>query len=240
MLPKPLVEIGGHPVLLHILRGYAHHGLRRFVLALGYRADAFLERFGADRGEALGPGAVQVYLPSPDGGPPWEIRLVDTGPEAGTGARVRGCAPYLDGPRLLLTYGDGLSDASPLDLLAFHRRHGQLATVTAVFPPPRFGHLRLQGDRVEAFQERPREAERFISGGFFAFERGVLDYIPEGVGANLEVDALPRLAAEGQLMAHRHTGFFECMDTYRDYLDLNARWDRGERPWAVWEHPPAP
>ncbi|HKG36583.1 MAG TPA: sugar phosphate nucleotidyltransferase [Solirubrobacterales bacterium] len=212
-VPKPLVEIGGRPVLWHVIGIYAAQGFRRFLLATGYRGEQ-VEQFAAG----------EVW---PDG---VEVRCVDTGAETPTGGRVRRLAPELDGPTCV-TYADGVADIDLGALVGFHRAHGALATVTVVRPHLQWGVARLDGDdRVEGFTEKPR-SEHWINGGFFCFEPGALEYM--GEDETLEREPLERLAAEGELRAFRHEGFWDCMDTYKDALVLDDLWRGGRAPWRV-------
>jgi glucose-1-phosphate cytidylyltransferase len=215
-LPKPLVEIGGMPIVWHVIQLYAAHGFRRFLLATGYRGD-LIERFvGASRWPQ---GVV--------------VECVDTGPDTPTGGRLKLLDSHLDGEEVLCaTYADGLADIDLRALLEFHRRHGALATITVVRPRLQFGVTDLGGDgRVRGFREKPR-SEHWINGGFFCFDAGALGYMERD--SVLERAPLERLAAEGQLQAHRHEGFWQCMDTYKDAVLLNDLWAAGEAPWGVW------
>jgi glucose-1-phosphate cytidylyltransferase len=235
--PKPMVEIGGRPILWHIMHGYAAHGLSDFVLALGYKAEVikryFLDYYHLQRDLSvdLSTGAVTAHDGERER---WRVTLVDTGLATQTGGRVKRLAPFLDadGP-FLMTYGDGVSDVDLTRLLGFHRQHGKLATVTAVRPPARFGGLIFDGDMVTEFTEKPQIGEGWINGGFFVFERGVLDYI-DGDESFLDREPLERLAKDGQLVAHRHEGFWQCMDTLRDLKLLEGLWETGRAPWKTW------
>jgi glucose-1-phosphate cytidylyltransferase len=239
--PKPMVEIGGRPILWHIMKLYARYGLRDFVLCLGYRGqvikDFFLnyEEHLSDLTVRLGrERAVVVHDAHPEDG--WTVTLADTGETALTGARVRRVRRYLDGGPFCLTYGDGLGDVDLAGLLEFHRSHGKLATVTSVRPPGRFGELRLDGRRVAEFSEKPQTTEGYINGGFFVLEREVVErYMDDRDDLVLEREPLQRLAADGQLMAWPHEGFWHPMDTYRDLKLLEDLWAGGRAPWKVWQ-----
>lgn len=238
--PKPLVDIGGRPILWHIMKLYAHHDIYNFVLCLGYRGnmikDYFLsyEAMNNDFTICLGQKNHIVYHGAHEE-QDYRVTLAETGLETMTGARVKRVARYLEGNTFMVTYGDGLSDLNIRDLLAFHRSHGRLATVTTVRPVSRFGILELdETGEVKQFAEKP-QVDGWASAGFFVFERGVLDYLGEEPNCVLEREPLQRLAAEGQLMAYRHGGFFFAMDTYREYLHLNDLWNSGRAPWAVWK-----
>lgn len=237
--PKPMVEIGGRPILWHIMKIYAHYGFREFVLCLGYRGtmikDYFLnyEAMNNDFTICLGKLGAVAYHGEHDE-QDYRVTLADTGLSTMTGGRLRRVARYLDGPTFLFTYGDGLADVDLGALVAFHRSHGKLATLTTVRPLSRYGVLRLtDGDRVAEFAEKPRVEQGWINAGFCVFQRQVLDYL-EGDQCILEREPLERLAREGQLMAFRHEGFFFAMDTYREYQYLNELWASGQAPWKVW------
>lgn len=221
--PKPLIEVGGRPILWHIMKHYAAHGLFDFVVATGYRGD-MIRRWAAEL--KLG-GTV----------PHWRIEPVDTGAETNTGGRIRRLMNRLPGERIMLTWGDGVSDVDLDALLAFHDAHGRLATMTAVRPPPRFGRLELEGDRIVSFEEKPRDSEGWINGAFFVLEPEVVDFIA-GDDTLFEAAPLETLAADGQLMAYRHEGFWQCMDTLHDRKTLEALWARGNAPWTrAWLNP---
>jgi len=235
--PKPMVEIGGHPIVWHIMKGYAHFGFKDFVLALGYKGDVIKDYFvryqaaNSDITVDLKAGRVTYEQESPVD---WRVSLIDTGESTETGGRLHRLAPRIrpDGT-FMMTYGDGVSDINLKSLLEFHRKHGRLATVTAVRPPARYGTMRFDGDQVVEFQEKPQTGEGWINGGFYIFEPGVLDYIPEDYTI-LERAPLERLAQDGQLMAYRHEGFWQCMDTVRDKVRLETLWESGSPPWRLW------
>jgi len=227
MKPKPLVPIGGMPVLWHIMKGYAHHGFKDFVLCLGYKGEMIEEFFS--RGTIGGEPAGSREPREPD----WNITFAHTGAETGTSGRVLRIQPHVEASeRFLLTYGDGISSV-PIDLLLEqHLRMGKLATVTGVHPETTFGIIREKNGLVTAFAEKPR-LDVVINGGFFVMERGVFDYLdPDGP---LEERPLKRLTEEGQLAVYRHEGFWQCMDNQKEVETLNRLWQSGERPWAVWE-----
>jgi glucose-1-phosphate cytidylyltransferase len=214
-IPKPLVEVGGQPILWHVMKIYAHQGLRDFVLCLGYKGD-LIERFVA-------------AADWPDG---VSVACVDTGDDTPTGGRIKRVAERLHNGTFCVTYGDGLADIDLSDLVAHHRDGGALATMTVVRPELQFGITELGGDGlVTGFHEKPR-SEHWINGGFFCFEPGALDYLTES--AVLEREPLEGLAGDGQLRAYRHTGFWECMDTYKDAVALNDLWEQGSPPWRAW------
>jgi len=225
--PKPLVAIGGMPILWHIMKFYSHHGYRRFVLCLGYKGEMIEEFF--TKGTVGGEPASRGDPAEPD----WRITFADTGPETGTSGRVHRIEPHVkDAPRFFLTYGDGVANVSLDALLAHHEKAGRIGTVTAVRPETSFGIIREENGIAMAFAEKPR-LDVIINGGFFVFERSFFRYV-ESDGA-LEQKPLVTLTADGQLAVHRHEGFWQCMDDQKQMETLNAMWDRGERPWAVWE-----
>ncbi len=237
--PKPMVPIGGRPILWHVMRSYARHGFRRFVLCLGYKAEVIKSYFlnyawmGSDFTVELRTNRATVH--SIDHGEDWEVTLADTGELTMTGARVaRAAAKYLgDAPRFAVTYGDGLTDASLASELRFHLEHRRLGTVLGVNPPSRFGELRTRDSLVEEFAEKPDFTESWVNGGYFLFERGFLPYLSAEEGCVLEREPLVRLARDGQLGVYKHGGFWACMDTQRDLEQLNKLWASGQAPWAV-------
>lgn len=236
--PKPMVEIGGEPILTHIMRIYAHYGFKEFAVALGYKGEVIKRHF-ADYTSLSGNLTFktdQIGPPIRDGQslPDWTVHLVETGAEAMTGGRVKRLKPWLGDKTFLLTWGDGVSDVDISKLVAFHKSHGKLATVTAVRPQARYGHMRFEGDQVVAFEEKPQTAEGWINGAFFVLEPEVLDYI-EGDTVMFEHAPMENLARDGQLMAYKHDGFWSAMDTLRDKRVLENLWETGGRPWAVWE-----
>ncbi|MBI2902840.1 MAG: glucose-1-phosphate cytidylyltransferase [Candidatus Methylomirabilis oxyfera] len=235
--PKPMVEIGGQPIIWHIMLHYAHYGFRQFVIALGYKGEV-IKKYMVDSCSLHSNLTVDFKTSevtkhgrySPD----WTVDLVDTGFSTMTGGRIKRLAPYLGNGAFMLTWGDGLSDVNLHDLLTFHRAHGKLATLTAVRPPARFGHLELDGDRVAECSEKSQTKEGWINGAYFVLEPGVLDYIA-GDDSIWEREPLDRLAKDGQLMAYRHTSFWQCMDTLRDRRLLEGLWQSGTPPWKIWE-----
>lgn len=234
--PKPMVEIGGKPLLWHLMSLYAHHGFREFVVACGYRGEVIKSYFhdllvlSNDFTVDLATGALEVASgPRPD----WRVSVVDTGLETMTGGRIRRLADWSGGETFMATYGDGLADIDLGALLAFHRGHGRAATVTAVRPPARFGSLVLEGGQVREFSEKSQTEAGWINGGFFVFEPRLFDYL-DGDATILEREPLERLAAEGELMAYQHSGFWQPMDTLREKELLESLWARGTAPWRVW------
>ena len=237
--PKPMVEIGGRPILWHIMMNYSHHGFQDFVIALGYKAE-IIKKYMADYCSlnsnmtvSLRNGNIQLHEGYQ---PDWMVDLIDTGLYTNTGGRIKRLAPYVNNETFMLTWGDGVSDINIQELLAFHRSHGKLATLTAVHPPARFGHLDLDGDQIVEFSEKPQTREGWINGAFFVLEPEVFDYI-EGDDTQWEKSPLENLAKDGQLMAYKYTGFWQCMDTIRDKKRLEKLWDSGNAPWKTWQEP---
>jgi glucose-1-phosphate cytidylyltransferase len=235
--PKPMVEVGGKPMLWHIMNIYAAHGVEEFIVALGYRGEVVKEYFlnfyaiNNDLTVDLANGHTTIHQGRQ---PPWTVHLVDTGLHTETGGRVRRIEPWLkDDETFLLTYGDGLADVDVRQLIAFHNAHGKLATVTTVRPPARFGGIEFDGDRVSHFMEKPQAGEGWINGGFFVLDRRVIQYI-DGDETLWERQPMERLAADGQLMAFRHEGFWQPMDTLREKRHLEELWSSGRAPWKVW------
>ncbi|MFM8385812.1 MAG: glucose-1-phosphate cytidylyltransferase [Planctomycetia bacterium] len=241
VLPKPMLPIGGRPVVWHIMKGYAAHGIREFVLCLGYKGWLLKEFFlnyrpmTTDLTVTLGRHGVVEFHGRPDE-EDWRVTLAETGEETMTAGRVAAIRPYVASDDLfLLTYGDGVADVDIGRLLAFHRAHGRIATVTSVRPPGRFGEMRVDGGRVVEFNEKPQASEGCINGGFFVLDaRRVWDYVGTDPRMPLEHDPLRRLSADGQLQAYRHEGFWQPMDTPREYGLLNDLWASGRAPWKTW------
>lgn len=235
--PKPMVEIGGWPILLHIMKHYAHYGFKEFFIALGYKGEVikryFLDYYSLNGSLTLdlSSGKVEMHKKECDD---WVVHLVDTGQETYTGGRVKRLEPWLKEGTFMVTYGDGVSNIDLTDLLQFHRSHGRIATVTAVRPPARYGGLIFNGDLVVRFTEKPQIGEGWINGGFLVLEPGIFRFL-EGDRSSLEADALERLAADQQLAAYRHDHFWQCMDTLRDKRFLERLWQDGKAPWKVWE-----
>ena len=235
--PKPMVEIGGHPIIWHIMKHYVHHGFNEFVVALGYKGDDikryFLDyhRLGSNVTVDLHSGKSSFHEAESD---PWAVHLIETGAKTQTGGRVKRLQPWLEGGTFMLTYGDGVCDVDLKELLRFHKSHGRMATVTAVRPPSRFGGLVFDGDLVAEFTEKPQIGEGWINGGFMVLEPGVFDYIPDD-STSLEAYTLEHLAKMRQLVAYKHDEFWQCMDTLRDVRLLEQLWQGGEPPWRTWE-----
>jgi glucose-1-phosphate cytidylyltransferase len=234
--PKPMVEIGGRPILWHIMHVYAHHGHRDFLVACGYKSHVIKQYFhdfithNSDYVIDLKTGRLEYVNPQ---GLDWRVAVVDTGLDTMTGGRLRRLAPLVRGDTFMATYGDGVGNIDITALVRFHRAHGRLATVTAVRPPSRFGGLVLDDGQVREFSEKPQTGEGWINGGFFVFERPVFDYFTDD-STILEREPLERLAREGQLMAFQHHGFWQPMDTVRERDLLESLWQSGQAPWKVW------
>ncbi|OGW39360.1 MAG: glucose-1-phosphate cytidylyltransferase [Nitrospirae bacterium GWD2_57_9] len=235
--PKPMVEIGGKPVLWHIMKIYSHYGYNNFIVCLGFKGYMIKEYFSnyflhmSDVTFDMNHNSMEVHQRYAE---PWKVTLVDTGMETMTGGRIKRVAPYIGKETFMLTYGDGVSDINIADLVKFHKVHGKKATVTATQPSGRFGALNL-GDRetVASFQEKPAGDGSWINGGFFVLEPAMLDLI-EGDSTVLEKEPLERLAATEQLVAYKHRGFWYAMDTLRDKNHLEALWQSGRAPWKIW------
>ena len=240
--PKPMVEVGGRPILWHIMMHYSTFGFNEFVVALGYKGEC-IKRYMADycslapdlrvclktgRVERRGNGS------GGHGSEDWTVDLIDTGQKTNTGGRIKRLAPHLGDGTFMLTWGDGVSNINLAELLEFHRHHGRIATVTAVRPPARFGRLELDGERVSRFDEKPLSGEAWINGAFFVLEPRVFDYI-EDDDTLFEREPLENLARDGQLMAYQHNGFWQCMDTMRDKVRLESLWASGDAPWKIWK-----
>lgn len=237
--PKPMVEIGGKPILWHIMKTYAHYGFKDFVLCLGYKGEVIKDYFynyelrTSDVTVSLGASkVVEFHNSHPEDG--WRVTMVETGDCAMTGARIKRAAKYLDNQPFMLTYGDGLSNIDLEKLFRFHTMHGHLATVTGVHLPSRFGELVVEKDRVLKFSEKPQITDSSISGGFFVFQPEFLEYLSSDDNCVLEGQPLEVLACEGELRVFNHDGFWQCMDTYRDVQQLNRLWENGQAPWCVW------
>ncbi len=234
--PKPMVEVGGKPILWHIMKIYSSHGFNEFVVCLGYKGYIIKEWFAnyflhqSDLTIDLRSNKFEIHSNHTE---PWKITLVDTGEKTMTGGRIRRVKDYLDNERFMLTYGDGVANIDIKRLLQSHEEHGKLATVTAVRPPSRFGGMAVDNDMVTDFTEKPQIGEGWINGGFFVFEPRVIDYI-KGDETLLEREPLENLARDGQLAAYRHDRFWQCMDTLRDVHLLNDLWKSGTAPWMIW------
>lgn len=232
-----MVEIGERPILWHLMKHFSHYGFNEFCLALGYKGNEikhyFIDCLDLDGSLTLNLKNRKIE-PHDNHSEEWVLHLIETGLHSMTGGRLKRMKQWLRDETFIMTYGDGLSDVNIQELVRFHRAHGKLATITAVRPPARFGALELEGDRVAHFTEKPQTGEGWINGGFFVLEPQVLDYI-EGDATHWENEPLECLAREGELMAFRHSAFWQCMDTLRDKRLLESLWNEGQAPWKVWQ-----
>lgn len=239
--PKPLVPIGNRPILWHIMKTFAHYGHTNFVLTLGYKGEMIKDYFcnyeliNNDVTIELGkPESLCLHNTHSEAG--WKLTLANTGDQTLKGGRVKRVEKYITEDTFMLTYGDGVADVDINDLIAFHKSHGKIATLTGVNPIARFGELQIQVDKVLSFREKPQVTDGdLINGGFFVFSRKFFDYLTEDEDCDLEYGAVEKLAEEGQLMVYKHRGFWYCMDTLRDTEKLNEMWNSGKAPWKVWE-----
>jgi len=233
--PKPMVEIGGRPILWHIMKHYARYGHNDFAVALGYKGEV-IKRFFMEYSGIIGSLSIELARGKirrhDESCEDWTVHLMDTGLETNTGGRVLRLKSMLSRGTFMVTYGDGVSDVDVNALLRFHKSHGKIATVTAVRPPARFGGLVFDGDLVSRFTEKPQAGEGWINGGFLVFEPEIFRYLKND-NTSLEADALEQIAEEKQLVAYRHEGFWQCMDTLRDKRQLEAMWQAGQAPWRA-------
>ena len=235
--PKPMVEIGGYPILWHIMMHYHHYGFNEFTIALGYKGDyikRWMKDFASLNGHLTVKTATGKVTSHNANNPDWTVDLVDTGLTTLTGGRIKRLQPWVGEETFMLTWGDGVSDVDLNKLLEFHKSHGKLATMTAVRPQARYGHMEFDGDKIESFTEKPQTSEGWINGAFFVLEPGIFDYI-SGDQIMWEEEPLERLAADGQLMAYRHGSFWQCMDTLREKHLLERLWQEGSAPWKTWD-----
>jgi glucose-1-phosphate cytidylyltransferase len=237
-LPKPLIEVGGRPIIWHIMMHYAHHGFEDFVIALGYRGEQ-VKRYFADYARFQSSVTIDFRsrevkpLASTEPAVNWSVDLVDTGARTGSGGRMGRLEPFLGNETFMMTYCDGVSDIDLEALVAFHRSHGKLATLTAVQPAGRFGRLEMAGDQILAFSEKSHSDTDWVNGGFFVLEPDVFKYV-ESDDSDWAHDVLPRIADDGQLVAYRHGSFWQCMDTRHDRSVLQTLWNEDAAPWKTW------
>jgi glucose-1-phosphate cytidylyltransferase len=235
--PKPMVEIGGHPIIWHIMKHYAWYGHQDFAIALGYKGEVLkrymIEYASLSRNLTVNMGTGEVHM---SGGMKcdWTVNLIDTGIDTQTGGRIKRLKPVIGNQTFLLTWGDGVSDVNIDELIRFHRSHGKLATLTAVRPTARFGHIELDGSLVTEFSEKPQTREGWINGAFFVLEPEVFDYVADD-STHWEKEPLENLARDRQLMAYQHTSFWQCMDTLREKKYLESLWQSGSAPWHIWK-----
>ena len=245
--PKPMVEIGSRPILWHIMKSYSHYGITEFVLCLGYKAAAIKEYFlnynamMTDFTVTLGKSSTVEIHKVAAIEERWQVTLADTGEDTITGARVHRAAPYFsDDETFLVTYGDGVADINIKELVDFHKSHGKLATLTGVRPPSKFGELQCAGESVLSFSEKPLGGQGLVNGGFFCFQRDFLRYLTSDSGCVLEQKPLESCARDGQLCVYEHNGFWQCMDTFRDWTLLESMWKKDAAPWKVWQDSTSP
>ncbi|MDP8299586.1 MAG: glucose-1-phosphate cytidylyltransferase [Candidatus Tantalella remota] len=237
--PKPMVEIGGRPILWHIMKSYSLYGFKEFILCLGYKGEIIKEFFynyevlNNDFTIKLGERK-QVEIHSNHDEDGWNVTLADTGDKALKGARLKKIEKYIDGEEFMLTYGDGLANVNMSSLLKFHRNHGKLATLTGINPASRFGELKVDGDVVENFSEKPEDSVGLVNGGFYVLNRKIFDYLSENDNCDFEIGPLEHLAEEGELRVYRHSDFWVCMDTIRDVEFLNNLWESNKASWKGW------
>lgn len=238
--PKPLVEIGGRPILWHIMKIYAHYGFNDFILCLGYKGAMIKEylyhyHFLTNDFTVKLDTKREVMFHSQGDEPDWKVTAADTGLDTLKGARIKKIERYVDGSMFLLTYGDGIADIDINAVVGFHKKHGKIATLTAVRPPSRFGDIVVDNGKVITFTEKPQASGGLINGGFFVFNRKIFDYLTEDKDCDFEKGVLERIAKEGQLMVYEHKGSWECMDTLRETEHLNELWDKNKAFWKVWK-----
>jgi glucose-1-phosphate cytidylyltransferase len=237
--PKPMVEIGGKPILWHIMKMYAHHGFTDFIICLGYKSILIKEYFynyylhNSDVTIDLHTNKIDIHQSDSE---PFKVTLIDTGLHTNTAGRIKKIQTYVKGETFMLTYGDGLSDINLNNLLSFHKKHGKLATLTSIQLPGRFGHLNIAADgSVSDFKEKFADQDMWINGGFFVLEPGIFDYLGDNADqTQWEKEPLVKIAENGQLAAYKHNGFWKCMDALRDRTELEAMWNSGEAKWKVW------
>lgn len=237
--PKPMVNIGNRPILCHIMKTYAAYGHKDFILALGYKGEMIKNYFchyelmNNDFTIELG-HTEKIHFHQGHKENDWRITLADTGEKTLKGGRLKRVEQYIDGDYFFMTYGDGVANLDVNDLLDFHLKHGKLVTVTGVNPASRFGELKVAGEEVKAFSEKPESDSQLVNGGFFVFNKRIFDYLSAAENCDLENDTLERIAHEGQMMVYRHTGFWACMDTIRDMDYLNNLWNENKADWKIW------
>jgi glucose-1-phosphate cytidylyltransferase len=239
LMPKPMVEIGGKPIMWHIMKTYSHYGFNNFTVCLGYKGHKIKEFFlnyecmNSDITVDLGRDK-DIKIHNTHNESDWKVTLANTGEEAMTGSRIKQIEKYITSDIFMVTYGDGVCDVDINRLLDFHLSHGKIGTVTGVHPPSRFGQLQTEGDKVISFTEKPQTAEGRINGGYFIFNKEIFNYVKEDENCVFEKEPLEKLAADGQLMIYEHDGFWQCMDTLRDMQYLEKLWNDKDTPWKKW------
>ncbi len=240
ILPKPMLTIGGRPILWHIMKIYSTYGFENFILCLGYKGEMIKNYFydyeilNSDFTVELG-GHKRIEICSnhhKEQG--WQVTLADTGEKSLKGSRIKKIEKYVEGDLFMLAYGDGVADINLNELLSFHKRHGRIGTVTGVRPPSRFGELMVKNNQIISFVEKPQVSEGLINGGFFVFNRKLFDYLSEEDNCDFELGPLEQLAKDGELMVYQHKGEWACMDTYRDMKYLDKLWESGKAFWKIW------
>jgi glucose-1-phosphate cytidylyltransferase len=238
VIPKPMIEIGGKPILWHIMKSYAHHGFKDFVICLGYKGDVIKDYFynfaehNCDFTVNMADNKITYHNHCAED---WNVTLVDTGLETLKGGRIKRIGKYLDGDTHMLTYGDGVCNVDLKDLLKFHQAHNKMVTVTGVRPPSMFGEIIQHNGRVLSFEEKPQASKGFINGGFMVFNKKMLDHLSEDADCDFEFNTLEKLAAEGEVMTYLHRREWECADTVRDVNHLNKLWEKDQAFWKVWD-----
>ncbi len=237
LIPKPMLDIAGRPIIWHIMKIYAYYGYNEFVIALGYKSNVIkdyffkLQSYNSDFTVDTATGKITYHNVSPD---QWKVTLVDTGVDTLKGGRIKRLEKYLDDVNML-TYGDGVANVDIPALIEFHKKHGKLVTITGVKPPSRFGEIIEKDSLVLSFDEKPQTSQGLINGGFMVFNKKMLDYLTTDTVCDFELGPLEKLAAEGQVMTYKHNGFWECADTVRDVNHLNKLWITGQAKWKIWE-----
>ncbi|MBI4699003.1 MAG: glucose-1-phosphate cytidylyltransferase [Nitrospirae bacterium] len=238
--PKPMIEIGGKPIIWHIMKLYAHYGYSDFIICLGYKGEIIKQHFlnyktlNSDFTITLGKHD-KIQLHGDNSEDNWKVTLADTGLEALTGSRIKKIERYIEGDMFMLTYGDGVANINIRELVSFHMAHKKIGTLTGVHPQSRFGELLIKGRQVVEFTEKPNLEEGHINGGFFVFDRRIFDYVTEDDNCRFEKEPLEHLAKDGELMIYAHDGFWQCMDTMRDMTLLNNLWKHNQAPWKIWK-----
>ncbi|MBF0465893.1 MAG: glucose-1-phosphate cytidylyltransferase [Nitrospirae bacterium] len=236
--PKPMIEVGGMPILWHIMKIYSQYGFNEFILCLGYKGEIIknffyhYEMYSNDFTIELGSRNIEVHPRHAEQG--WKVTLLDTGLNTMTGARIKRAESFITEDIFMVTYGDGLTDLNIDTLVRFHNKHGKIGTITGVFPPLRYGEIMFKGDQVLKFREKPEDQQTSINGGYFIFKKEFFRYLSYEQDCVLEKAPLEQLTSNGQLKVYHHKGFWQCMDTYRDFSYLNDLWNTGKVPWKVW------